>query len=222
MEPGPVADRILAMLETAGDPVPVETISTATGLPANTLRRHIELLLARGQIIREREAPTGRGRPRWLYRKGSSEPQLFGSLLSALTAQLANSDNQRVVTAVAENWAQLTPLITHRDTPDGAVEATAAALSHLGFAAEVNPPGDSISLTRCPYAALVEKNPVICNIHGVLVAKLLEQTEQEVSMESLDVWAGQRLCVVHLNRPDIKRERKITPADLVPTRREPK
>ena len=71
--------------------------------------------------------------------------------------------------------------------------------------------GDAITVTDCPYADLVDDNPVICDIHTALVVRLLNQTGQPVTVESMDVWARRGMCVARLNRPDIVPARVITP-----------
>ena len=78
-------------------------------------------------------------------------------------------------------------------SPDEAVAETTDALNRLGFNATASPVGDAISVTDCPYAELVDDNPVICDIHTALVVRLLDQTGQPVTLESMDVWA-RRAC----------------------------
>ena len=70
--------------------------------------------------------------------------------------------------------------------------------------------GDAISVTECPYAALVDDNPVICDIHTALVVRLLDQTGQPVTLDSMDIWARKGMCVARLKRPDIAPSRVIS------------
>ncbi len=53
----------------------------------------------------------------------------------------------------AERWAQALPALPRAGTPDEAVAEAAVALNHLGFTAVATGPGDTISITVCPYAA---------------------------------------------------------------------
>lgn len=209
-------DEVLKVVQAAPSPVTVEEICAQTGMPSNTVRRHLEVLLATDKVKRERQDRSVPGRPRLLYSPGSGHAELFGHLVEALTHQLTHVGEQAAVEATAAAWAELAPLASPKSTPDEAVEATAEALTQLGFGAEVTPAGDEISLTRCPYAKLIADNPVICDIHGALVAKLLDQSGQPVSVESVDVWARKDLCVVHLSRPDLIPTRTITSVDLLP------
>jgi predicted ArsR family transcriptional regulator len=65
-------------------------------------------------------------------------------------------------------------------------------------------------VTQCPYASFVDDNPVICDIHTALIARLLKQTGQPVTVGTVDVWARPGICIAHLNRPDLVVARTIT------------
>lgn len=102
------------------------------------------------------------------------------------------------------------PELAKASTPDEAVSEAVDALNRLGFEAESNKVGDEITVTTCPYANVVDDNPVVCEIHAALISKLLKQTGQPVSITSLDVWAGPDMCVARLKRPDTAPSRTIT------------
>jgi predicted ArsR family transcriptional regulator len=189
----------------------VDRIAEATGLHANTVRSHLDVLLATGEVVREREdvGAAGRGRPRWLYRAGAATSP-FHFLAEALSVQLARVDEPALADEAAQRWSEALPTLPVAQSPDEAVAEAANALTRLGFAAEVCRAGEAIDLTACPYASLVADNPVICDIHAALVVRLLEQTGQPVSLESMDVWARPGLCRARLRRPDLHAARTIT------------
>jgi predicted ArsR family transcriptional regulator len=202
--------RIQQVVETATEPMTVEMIAEATGLHANTVRGHLDVLLAGDVISREPAESPGRGRPRWLYRAASPKASPFQFLAQALTVQLARADSAEFAEGAAARWAQALPDLPVAFSPDEAVAETTDALNRLGFNAIASPVGDAISVTGCPYAELVDDNPVICDIHTALVVRLLDQTEQPVTLESMDIWARRGMCVARLNRPDIAPSRVIT------------
>ena len=202
--------RIQQVVETAAEPMTVEMIVEATGLHANTVRGHLDVLLAGDVISREPADSPGRGRPRWLYRAASPKASPFQFLAQALTVQLARADSVEFAEGAAARWAQALPDLPVAFSPDEAVAETTEALNRLGFNAIASPVGDAISVTGCPYADLVDDNPVICDIHTALVVRLLDQTEQPVTLESMDIWARRGMCVARLHRPDIKPTRVIT------------
>ena len=202
--------RVLAAIEQASEPVTVEQIAERTGLHANTVRGHLDVLLATEAITRTPADVQGRGRPRWLYTSAAPKASPFLFLAEALTAQLARTQDPGLADSAAERWTHALPVLPEADDPDEAVAAAAQALNRLGFIAEPNAVGDAISVTGCPYADLVDDNPVICDIHTALLVRLLGQTGQPVTLEAMDVWARRGVCVARLNRPDLEPARTIT------------
>jgi predicted ArsR family transcriptional regulator len=202
--------RIQAVIEASSEPLSVDRIVELTGLHHNTVRGHLDVLLALGVIGREPAGSAGRGRPRWLYRSTPSTASPFQFLAQALTVQLARADSVEIAEGAAERWASALPELPLAFSPDEAVAETTDALNRLGFNAEASPVGDAISLTGCPYAELVDDNPVICDIHTALVVRLLDQTGQPVELEAMEVWARRDMCVARLHRPDIAPSRTIT------------
>lgn len=202
--------RVLSAIETAPEPVTVDAIAHATGLHANTIRGHLDVLIAAGSVSRESADHRGRGRPRWLYRPAAPVQSPYQALAEALSLQLTQVGDPSMAGRAAEVWAQALPDLPSVDTPDEAVAEAAAALERLGFESLASPVGDSIVVTGCPYAALVAENPVICDIHTALIGRLLAQTGQQVAIEAMDVWARPGMCVAHLRRPDLAAFRTIT------------
>lgn len=205
--------RVLEAIGTSVEPLSVEQLSERTGLHPNTLRGHLGVLLAAGQVTRESADAKGRGRPRWLYRTASPQATPFQFLAEALIEQLADTDAGDLASSAAERWARVLPSLPKAHSPDEAVEEATDALNRLGFKAMASPLGDSISVTSCPYGELVTENPVICDIHTALVIRLLEQTGQEVSLDAMDVIAPRGICVARLRRPDVEPTRRITADD---------
>ncbi len=202
--------RIQLVVDTALTPVTVEQIVEATGLHANTVRGHLDVLLASETITREPADVHGRGRPRWLYRGAVPKASPYQFLAEALSAQLGSIHDPELAEGAAERWAQALPSLPIAHTPDDAVREATDALNRLGFQATVSPIGDAIAVTSCPYADLVDDHPVICDIHTSLVSRLLKQTGQPVTVEAMDVWARRGVCVARLRRPDITPARTIT------------
>lgn len=203
-------DRICEFIFAALEPVTIEQIVEATGLKSNTVRGHVNILIAMGTIARKSEDSHGRGRPRWLYYCAPADFSPYQVLADALTVQLATASDPAVALAAAERWADTLPKLSLAQSPDEAVGEAAKALNDLGFVATATELGDAISVTQCPYAELVAEHPVICDIHGALLNELLDQTGQEVSVESLEVWARKDMCVARLNRPDLHAARTIS------------
>lgn len=209
-------EQILQLLRDSAAPMSIEDLCTATGLHGNTVRGHLEVLAAGGEVTRTRGATGGRGRPPWLYQSSNRGQAVVDELRATLEAQLGAGDSADDVFVIeaAERWAEamgadFSPRAV--TTPDEAVQAAAEALTRVGFSAEASPLGDSIALRTCPYAALVADHPVICDIHTALLTDLLDRTEQGVEVEQMLVWATPTACLARLTRPDLTPERVITP-----------
>ena len=188
-------DRVLAVVRRADSPVTIEDIAAATGLHVNTVRGHLDVLLAAGTIAREQPDVRGRGRPRWLYRQATPGPSPYQRLAEALSMELSQIQDPALAAATADRWAHSLPELPVAATPDEAVVEAADALKRLGFEAEISPVGDAIRVRRCPYAALIDS--------------LLEQTGQPVRLHTLQVWTRPDMCVATLERPDLAPERII-------------
>ena len=204
--PGPTASggdsraAVLDFIEAADDVVRVEQIAEAVDLHANTVRGHLDALLASGRITRVPDQRSTRGRPHWLYSATASAS--IRELARALDAELELASAPDVARLAAATWAEVGPDVGQAESVEAAVDQTVRALSDFGFEAVRNPVGDQITLRSCPYAEMVHEHPVICDIHAELLGEVLARTGQPVTLEGLDVFPRPRLCVARLCRPD--------------------
>jgi len=207
-------DVIKSALANAAAPMTVDAICELTGLHANSVRRDLEVLIAGESVSREAADTRRRGRPSWLYRLAEPAASPFQALAEALSAELSHGSDPSMVARTAERWTHSLPALSPSDSPDEAVGEVSEALNRLGFVASESELGDSISVTSCQYITLVNENPAICEIHFALVERLLQQTGQPVTAQSLDVSVRPGVCVVHLNRQDLVPARTITHKEI--------
>ncbi len=204
--------RILDLLREASEPLTVETLCGRTALHTNTVRGHLEVLVAGNSVTRERGPAKGRGRPPWLYSAVANEdPETVDQLKEAIRADLAEADDSTIAEEAAARWADLEMMSSDtqiRNNTD-AVEAATVALGQAGFHASQSPGGDRIEITHCPYIEFVSEHPVICEIHTALLTEVLDRTGQEVSLSSMDIWTP-GTCTAHLSRNDLSPGRTIT------------
>lgn len=191
---------VLEFVESSEDVVRVEQIAEAVGLHANTVRGHLDALLASGRITRVPDQRSTRGRPHWLYSATASAS--IRELARALDAELELASAPDVARLAAATWAEVGPDVGRAESVEAAVDQTVRALTDFGFEAVRNPVGDQITLRGCPYAEMVHEHPVICDIHAELLGEVLARTAQPVTLEGLDVFPRPGLCVARLRRPD--------------------
>ena len=202
---------VLGFIESSADSVRVEEIAEAVGLHPNTVRGHLDALLAAKRVTRTPDQRSTRGRPHWLYTATASTT--VRELSRALDQELDRASASEVSRLAAATWAEIGPDVQGAATPDEAVDRATEALTGLGFDAVRNTVGDEITLRACPYADLVREHPVICDIHAELLGEVLTRTRQPVTVEGLDVFPRPGLCVAHLRRPDTDPEWVVSMPD---------
>jgi len=216
IKPSSSRAQLLATLQATDAEFSIENLSLETGLHVNTIRAHLDVLVAGGHVVRSHGEPKGRGRPPFAFRASGDSRSPFDDLARTLTDALDVAQQPDLAHSTAAVWAKkLGPLPT-ADTPDEAVEHAVDALRTVGFTAEASTLGDSITIGTCPYASLIAEHPVICDIHTEFLATMLNASGQDVGVEAMDVWVKPTLCRARLTRPDISPTRSITvsPADL--------
>lgn len=218
--PQQTRDQIRMLVTGATEPVGVEELSAATGLHANTVRAHLDVLVATGEVERRRGPARGRGRPPWLYSATDQADELVEDLREVLQNQLGlgetSAHNEAFIRDAAQRWADVVAPAgdpAAATTPAAAVELAAAALTEVGFDAEQSPLGDTVALRACPYAPLINDHPIICDIHTALLQELLDRTGQGVRVREMEVWPTPTACLARLDRPDLAPRRVITPTE---------
>ena len=209
---------VLEFIEAADDVVRVEDVAAAVGLHANTVRGHLDALLASGRISRapDQRSTTGPAALALLGRRIGDDPRSWPGPWTPSSTPRAPR--------MSPGWRprrgpRLGPTSSPRRRLDAAVDAATQALTDFGFDAVRNPVGDEITLRACPYAALVAEHPVICDIHAGLLADVLKRTGQPVSRPAAGrVPPAGPLRRAHLNRADAAPAWSVTPPPAQPDR----
>ena len=178
LTPGRAA--ILQLLADQPQPPRLAALARASGLHPNTVREHLEALVADGWVRRIRGEPQGRGRPAWRYEsveeRGRDE---YAGLATALAAAIARTSPAPSETArfAGEEWGR--ELARDRggdpESPEEAREEVVAMLDDLGFAPAADPERtDLVRLTRCPLLEAAHRYPgVVCEVHRGIVSGAL-------------------------------------------------
>lgn len=203
--------HILATLQSQHREFSIEELALTSGLHANTVRAHLDVLVAGGHIVRTQGQPHGRGRPPLFFRATADARAPYDELSRVLRESLGSANAPNLARRTAERWAQSLEPQPAAATPDEAVDHAVESLHAVGFTAEASPLKDSITIGTCPFADLVEEHPIICAIHTELLSTVLSASGQEVEVEAMDVWVRPTLCRARLTRPDQTPARTIDP-----------
>ncbi|MGH3199643.1 MAG: helix-turn-helix transcriptional regulator [Streptosporangiaceae bacterium] len=207
--------EVLDALRKADVPLGVADVAERIGVHVNTVRFHLDALVAGGAVVRTLEQPSGPGRPRTVYaprpgmdRGGTRSYRLLAQiLLSQLSS--AGPDAGEAVSQAGRAWGGFLvdrpPPFQHL-TGEEATARLTALLADLGFAPE--PGGDGpvpevIRLRHCPFLELAEEyGQFVCLIHLGLMQGALAELRAPVTAARLEPFAEPSACLAHLERTD--------------------
>ena len=204
--------RVARSLLTEG-PATAAVLAQRLGLTAAAVRRHLDTLVASGQVQGRDRAPygpaghRGRGRPAKVYaltpEGREAFPQAYDRLAADALHHLARLAGPSAVTDFARVLARD---IEHRYTaklaavaPEQRVGALADALTADGYAAstEPSPAGDQLCQHHCPVAHVAAEFPQLCEAETEAFARLLGRHVQRLST----IGAGGHVCTTAVPRP---------------------
>jgi predicted ArsR family transcriptional regulator len=211
----PSRAAVLDALEASTGPASLLELSESTGLHPNTLREHLEALVARGLARRLRSAPSGRGRPAWLFAAVDPDIGTAGSEYAGLAATLAahihrtSEDPREDAVAAGRSWGRELAQRSGPPQEAGAVAArrkVVALLDEVGFAPETDRPARTARLTRCPLLETAKEYPdVVCGVHLGIVRGALDAYGAESDRTDLVPFAEPGACLLHLLTPASRR-----------------
>lgn len=175
---------VLETLQGQPEPVTLAALVAVTQLHPNTVREHLDALVRRQLVRRERSRPSGRGRPAWRYAAvapDDSGRMEYAGLASALAATIhRTSDNPREdAIAAGTHWGRELARGIGRppeSTDTAARDQVVALLDEMGFAPEADDTTSAVRLTRCPLLEAAHRHPdVVCGVHLGVVRGALEE-----------------------------------------------
>lgn len=180
----PTRERILAYMEehhTAS----VQVLSRAWRLTPANIRYHLGTLLEEGMIEvvhPDPSLPAKRGRPAQYYRLSTSAAAdnfsaLSAALLRVLLASTCTTETEQVLRAAAEQLAAEAQLELRPSAPPVQhLNRSVDFLSQHGYRArwEASPDGPRVLLRACPYAAILDQHPELCQIDKFLLEALVK------------------------------------------------
>ncbi len=193
----PIRQRILETLKTRKAATPKELSRALQVTPAD-VRHHIRKLIEEGLIVASGERPPqGRGRPSKIYQLARREDNLgllATALLDELWAGLSAGEQAARTQAVAARLAG-EPGDAPRHITQRLYQAV-QRLNELNYDArwEAHADAPRVVLGHCPYVAIVDDTPALCQVDAFLLETLLgervEQTAKRVQNRQ-----GVRVCL---------------------------
>lgn len=198
---------VLAVLRGAASTMTITEISDQLGVHPNTVRFHLDNLVADGRV--ERVEPDHRrpGRPPLMFRTvpgmdpgGQRRYQLLAEIL---TAGLANDRNASAKALEAgRGWASRVARPTRKVRgAKASVDRLVDMLDELGFAPQrqVVEGRQQVALRHCPFLELAEgRSAVVCPIHLGLMQGALGAWDAPITVNRLDPFVEPGLCVAHI------------------------
>ncbi len=216
MPAGGGRQAVLDALRGAAQPVTIAAVAEELGVHQNTVRFHLDTLVANGQAERVAPQRRGPGRPAQLFRAvrvmDPSGPRHYHLLAELLVEALAEtSDATERALEVGSAWGRSVPepTVADEEQPARAVEEVQVLLTDLGFAPErLEADPDSrldgaeelrIGLRRCPFLELARRAPqIVCPVHLGIVRGATDAWEAPITVTSLEPFAEPDVCVMHL------------------------
>lgn len=202
--------RVLELLRSAPAGLGVQELADRTGLHANTVRFHLDRLVADGMAQRHAEERTEPGRPRLSFTaaprpdpaRDSRNYQFLAEILASFVAGTVNRPADAAV-AAGRTWGHY---LTERPAPyrrvpeEEAVTRLLGILDDIGFAPELAAEDPrQIRIPHCPFREVAEGNrEVVCAVHLGLMRGALAELGAPVTADRLVPFVEPSLCVAHL------------------------
>lgn len=202
--------RVLEFLQQRAAIVSAEELALEFDQHVNTVRGHLEFLVAQGLALRDQVRGPGPGRPAWRYRANpeqrEADPRVreYGALAGALAAHIAHSSDQPAEDGYAAGlgWGTQVAEASGLEAASGAAARRniVELLDDLGFAPVANARRTTIHLTQCPLLDVAQRYPdVVCAVHRGLVAGALDHFGREPSRVRLEPFSTSHACLLTLD-----------------------
>jgi predicted ArsR family transcriptional regulator len=201
---------ILGSLRAARHGLGIRDLSSVTGLHENTVRFHLDRLVADGLVTRTSVPAVGPGRPPLTYvarREPDETRDNYALIAKVLGDALAESTTDPAAAARESGrvWGRASsgaPAATWPVGPSSwevALDRLVAVQQDQGFAPEVDDGAGEpvLRVHHCPFLALSQQDRTLpCSVHLGLIEGLLGEAGR---VDRLEPFVTPSLCVAHLS-----------------------
>ena len=154
-------------------------IGRALKISAASIRHHLSILITDGRVVLIGETrKKGRGRPVKIYRLsekllGDNLSLLSSILLNSRNKNLSNSKQQFSLKSIAVELANEIGRTNHNDPITRRLTNLLEKLNEMHYQSrwEAGAEGPRILFAHCPYAAIIDKHPELCQMDGFLLGE---------------------------------------------------
>jgi len=180
--------KVLTQLTKLG-PASPRDLARALRMTEATVRHHLRVLAADGRVTFIRQQADGRGRPAKVY---TLSPALAGDNLAGLAEALLNVERS---TLNVQRLAEL--ILDANQSPTLPITRRLALLveklnaKHYQARWEAGADGPRVIFGRCPYAAVIEGHPELCQMDASALSNFLRMDARQ----SAKIEKGVGVCV---------------------------
>jgi predicted ArsR family transcriptional regulator len=202
--------RILQTLRQAPKGQGVQELAEQVGLHVNTVRFHLDRLVAEGMVARHVEERSAPGRPRLAFSAVGRSGKRSYRLLAEILVSFVSGTMPDAVTAATEAGRTWGHYLTERPPPyrgtdeEESVSELLRILGDIGFVPELVQSGKrrEIWLRHCPFREVAEAHrDVVCGVHLGLMQGALAEMRAPLTADRLEPFVEPSLCVARLGEP---------------------
>ncbi len=220
------------MLRAAPAPLGVAAVAERMGVHPNTVRFHLDALVAEGLVESGTEAPSGPGRPRTAYRArpgmdrgGARGYPLLARMLLSRWASADPAEARAEAEETGRAWGRFLvdeppfePPPFEPPTAERAAARLVGLLDDMGFAPRPegasgpDAPPTRIRLEHCPFLELAEEyGRLVCPLHLGLMQGALSGLGAPLTATGLEPFAEPDFCLAHLGGARTAEQKGTTP-----------
>ncbi|MGA7193348.1 MAG: winged helix-turn-helix transcriptional regulator [Anaerolineales bacterium] len=181
-------------------------IGRALNMSAATVRHHLSIMLSDGRITIIGAKRSGeRGRPVKLYKLsekylGDNFALLSDAVLNEMLKKLSPAKQKEVIHAIAKRFALQFDANDLNFPMAKQLSLIIEKLNAYHYQArwEAGADGPRILFAHCPYAAIIEKHPELCQMDEILLGKLMNVTTHQLAKIDQQS-AGSPYCIFRFN-----------------------
>jgi predicted ArsR family transcriptional regulator len=173
--------------------------------PAN-IRHHLSILIGQGSVkVIGQKAASFRGRPAQIYScTQQSNQNNLDQLADVLLADFLQNSGQDGTNSLLKKIASqmVSKYSIEFNNPTRRLYSSIRVLNHMSYQAhwEAHVKNPRIMLGHCPYGAILDRHPEICQMDTFVIETLLNTPVRQIEKLTLNA-KGLPECVFLLNRP---------------------